>query len=257
MFLHNIRRMGKAVYQKQAYIHHAQRDGFSMAICIIRTLILYLLIIVAVRLMGKKQVGELEPTELVLAMIISDLAAVPMQDFGIPLMYGVIPICILSALTMMLSMLMLKSIWFRELLCGRPSVIVEYGVLLEKEMERSRLTVDELMEELRMQGITDLTSVKYAILENSGQVSVILYEQDSPATPKQLGLQVQETGLPKIIISDGRLVKTALQSIRRDEQWVRSQLRKEGIQKISDVFLMVSDEHGRVFCQKKQKGGRT
>lgn len=224
-----------------------------MAICILRTLILYLLIIVAVRLMGKKQVGELEPTELVLAMIVSDLAAVPMQDFGIPLLYGVLPICVLSALTMLLSVIMLKSVRFRELVCGRPSVIVEKGHLLEKEMERNRFTTDELMEELRMQGITDLSSVKYAILENSGQVSIILYEKDSPATPAQLGCSVDETGLPKIVISDGRLIKKALQSIGRDGMWLTQTLRKNGIKSVSEVFLLTADENGRVYCQKKQK----
>lgn len=225
-----------------------------MAICIIRTVILYVLIIIAVRLMGKKQVGELEPTELVLAMIISDLAAVPMQDFGIPLLYGVLPICILSALTLFLSVIMLKSIRFRELICGRPSVIVEQGVLLEKELARNRFTADELMEELRMQGITDLSTVKYAILENSGEVSVILKDADSPATPRQLGLSLQESGLPKIVISDGRLIRKALQAIRRDEAWLDKQLKRYGAGSVADVFLMTADEYENVYCQLKAKG---
>lgn len=224
-----------------------------MAICIIRTVILYLLIIVAVRLMGKKQVGELEPTELVLAMIISDLAAVPMQDFGIPLLYGVLPICVLSALTLMLSVLMLKSIRFRELICGRPSVIVEQGKLLEKEMARNRFTADELMEELRMQGITDLSTVKYAILENSGELSVILQEMDSPATPRQLGIQSETCGLPKIVISDGRVIRKALQAIRQDENWLCEQLEANGAKSAADVFLLTADDKGNVYCQLKAK----
>lgn len=231
--------------------------GELVAICIIRTIILYLLIIVAVRLMGKKQVGELEPTELVLAMLISDLAAVPMQDFGIPLLYGALPICVLSALTMFLSVLMLKNVRFRELICGRPSVIMEHGKLLEKELERNRFTTDELMEELRMQGITDLSSVKYAILENSGQVSIILYEKDSPVTPEQMKLSVQETGLPHVVISDGRLIRKSLRHIHRDESWLNSQLRKAGASHIQEVFLLTADEHGRVFCQLKQREDAT
>ena len=146
-----------------------------MAIAFTRTVILYALIIVGIRLMGKKQVGELEPTELVFAMLISDLAAVPMQDFGIPLLFGVIPIVILLAITMALSVLSLKSIRFRNLICGRPSVIMEHGSILQAALAKNRFTVDELLEELRLQGITDLSTVKYAILENSGRVSVILY----------------------------------------------------------------------------------
>ena len=139
-----------------------------MAIAFTRTVILYALIIVGIRLMGKKQVGELEPTELVFAMLISDLAAVPMQDFGIPLLFGVIPIVILLAITMALSVLSLKSIRFRNLICGRPSVIMEHGSILQAALAKNRFTVDELLEELRLQGITDLSTVKYAILENSG-----------------------------------------------------------------------------------------
>lgn len=224
-----------------------------MAICIIRTLILYFLIIISVRLMGKKQVGELEPTELVLAMIISDLAAVPMQDFGIPLLYGVLPICVLSAVTMLLSVLMLKNVHFRELMCGRPSVIVENGCLLEKEMERNRFTTDELMEELRLQGITDISAVKYAILENSGEISFILTEKASPVTAEQMGIQTQEGGLPKIIISDGRLIRKALISIHRDGMWLMETLRKNGAKSVSEVFLLTADEFGNVYFQKKEE----
>src|SRR5699024_538463 len=123
------------------------------------------------RLMGKRQVGELEPSELVLDLIIADLAAVPMQDFGIPLLAGVLPILTLLCLTMILSVLTMRSVRFRAVLCGRPSVIVRDGKVDQREMRRNRFTVDELHEELRAQGITDLNTVKYAILETSGRVS--------------------------------------------------------------------------------------
>ena len=125
-----------------------------MVIAFLRTIILYLFIIVGIRLMGKRQVGELEPSELVLALLIADLAAVPMQDFGIPLLTGIIPILTLLCLTMALSVLTMKSVRFRAVLCGRPSIIVENGKLHQREMQKNRFTVDELMEELRMKGIT-------------------------------------------------------------------------------------------------------
>ena len=131
-----------------------------MVIAFLRTIILYLFIIVGIRLMGKRQVGELEPSELVLALLIADLAAVPMQDFGIPLLTGIIPILTLLCLTMALSVLTMKSVRFRAVLCGRPSIIVENGKLHQREMQKNRFTVDELMEELRMKGITDLNSIK-------------------------------------------------------------------------------------------------
>ena len=162
-----------------------------MAIAFIRTIILYLLLTVGIRIMGKKQVGELETVELVFTMLISDLAAVPMQDFGIPLAYGLIPILTLFSLTMLLSVLSLKSVPLRSLLCGRPSVIIDHGVILQREMAKTRFTLDELLEELRLQGVTDLSTVEYAILENSGQVSVLLY----PSAPAHdAGADVPDAG---------------------------------------------------------------
>ena len=153
-----------------------------MIIAFLRTIILYLLIIAGIRLMGKRQVGELEPSELVLDLIIADLAAVPMQDFGIPLLSGIIPILTLLSVTMVLSVLTMKSVKFRAIVCGRPSIIVENGRLNQQEMRRNRFTVDELNEELRVQGITDLSTVKYAILETNGRVSVIPYANQRPVT---------------------------------------------------------------------------
>ena len=134
-----------------------------MAIAFIRTIILYLLLTVGIRIMGKKQVGELETVELVFTMLISDLAAVPMQDFGIPLAYGLIPILTLFSLTMLLSVLSLKSVSLRSLLCGRPSVIIDHGVILQREMAKTRFTLDELLEELRLQGVTDLSTVRTSL----------------------------------------------------------------------------------------------
>ena len=144
-----------------------------MVIAFLRTIILYLFIIAGVRLMGKRQVGELEPSELVLALIIADLAAVPMQDYGIPLVNGLIPIATLLCLSTLLSYWNLKSIRFRSLLCGRPAILVQDGAICQSVMARNRFTLDELFEQLRGQGISDLAQVKYAILETSGKLSVL------------------------------------------------------------------------------------
>ena len=175
-----------------------------MAIAFIRTVILYLLIIAGIRLMGKRQVGELEPSELVLDLIIADLAAVPMQDFGIPLLSGIVPILTLLCITMILSVLTMKSVRFRAVICGRPSIIVENGKIRQSEMRRNRFTVDELMEELRLKGITDLSKIKYAVLETNGQLSVLPYADDLPVTAGQMRLKPEEKGLPVVIIKIGR-----------------------------------------------------
>ena len=174
-----------------------------MVIAFLRTIILYLLIIAGIRLMGKRQVGELEPSELVLALIIADLAAVPMQDFGIPLLTGIIPILTLLCITMLLSVLTMHSVKFRALVCGRPSIIVENGRLHQREMKKNRFTIDELMEELRMKGVTDLSTVKYAILETNGQVSVLPYANQLPATAEQMNVTPDDVGLPLVIVNDG------------------------------------------------------
>ena len=151
---------------------------------LVRTIILYILIIAGVRLMGKRQVGELEPSELVLSLIIADLASVPMQDYGIPLLTGVVPILTLLSVTMILSVLTMKSVTFRALLCGRPSIVVQDGTVIQREMVKTRLTVDELLEELRIKGYTDLSQIKYAILETNGQLSVLPYANQKPPTAR-------------------------------------------------------------------------
>ena len=224
-----------------------------MVIAVVRTVILYLVIIVGVRLMGKRQVGELEPSELVVSLLIADLAAVPMQDFGIPLLTGIIPIFVLLSLTMILSVLTMKNTRFRVLMCGKPSIVVRDGQLDQREMQRNRYTVDELFEELRMKGCTDLTQIKYAILETNGQLSVLPYAACRPPTAKQLDVKTQEGGLPVILISDGRLMEENLHLTGHDKSWLDKQLRKRNCPSPAHVFLMTVDETGGVYFSPRQK----
>lgn len=223
-----------------------------MVIALIRTVILYLLIITGVRLMGKRQVGELEPSELVVSLLIADLAAVPMQDFGIPLLTGIIPILALLSLTMVFSVLTMKSIRFRTLMCGKPSIVVRDGVLQQKEMARNRYTVDELLEELRMKGCTDLTKIKYAILETNGQLSLLLQAEQMPPTARQLNITTKESGLPVVLISDGHILKKNLRITGRDQTWLDRQLKKQHCSSPAQVFLLTVDEQGQVYCAKKE-----
>ena len=224
-----------------------------MTTAFFRTVILYLLLMVGLRLLGKRQIGELEPSELVLTLIISDLAAVPMQDFGIPLVNGVFPIVILLCLSMILSFINLKSVRFRAILCGKPAIIIRDGKLVQQAMNKTRLTIDELYEQLRSQGITDLKSVKYAILETNGKISVLLYASESPVTPKALGAPVQDDVLlPILLINDGRIMTDNLRSSGRDMAWLRGQLKARGLSSPREVFLLTVDESGRVECAKKE-----
>ncbi len=218
-----------------------------MAIAFIRTVILYLLIIAGIRLMGKRQVGELEPSELVLDLIIADLAAVPMQDFGIPLLSGIVPILTLLCITMVLSVLTMKSVRFRAVICGRPSIIVENGKIRQSEMRRNRFTVDELMEELRLKGVTDLSKIKYAVLETNGQLSVLPYADDLPVTAGQMQLKPEEKGLPVVIINDGRVLDHNLRLRGLDREWLAKQLKAGGVKRTQEVFLLTVDERNNTY----------
>lgn len=224
-----------------------------MVTALVRTVILYAVLIIGLRLTGKRQIGQLEPIELVLTMLISDLAAVPMQDFGIPLVNGLIPIAALLAMSTMLSCLNLKSVRFRALVCGEPAIVIREGQLCQDVMRRNRLTPDEVMEELRSQGVGDLKAVKYAVLETTGHLSVLPYTHEQGVTPKQLGLAVEDdVFLPVVIINDGRVMTKALARLGKDDAWLRQQLAAQGLNRTEDVFLLTVGQDGTVTVVAKE-----
>lgn len=218
-----------------------------------RTVILYFLIMIGLRLMGKRQIGELEPSELVLTMMISDLATVPMQDFGIPLLAGIIPILTLLALSMLISQLSLRNLRFRELVCGTPAILIREGVIQQRAMQKNRYTLDELLEELRCQGISCVEDVKYAVLENSGQLSVLPWTRQQPPTAAQLQMDVEDAVvLPTVLINDGRVLQKNLAACGRDTAWLEERLLERQFSSPSEVFLLTLDEQGRISCIKKE-----
>ena len=219
------------------------------ALC--RTVILYFLIMIGLRLMGKRQIGELEPSELVLTMMISDLATVPMQDFGIPLLAGVIPILTLLSLSLLLSQLSLLSLRFRELMCGTPTVLIRNGQIQQEAMRKNRYTLDELLEQLRGQGCASVEEVQYAVLENSGQLSVLPWAREKPPAARDLGLTPQEGTLPTVLINDGRVLRKNLRRCGYDASWLEKILRQEG-RSAGEVFLLTVDEAGKIFCVPKE-----
>ncbi len=222
-----------------------------MVISYIRTFILYLVLVVSIRLMGKRQIGELEPMELVVALLIADLASVPMQDIGIPLVSGVVPILTLLSLELLCSCLSMRSIRFRALICGKPLILMHNGTILQKNLRQSRITVDELTECLRQQGILDFTAVQYAILETNGQLSVLPYPKYKPAPAKAAGIPVQSMELPVTLISDGRLLSDNLALIDRDMVWLRNVLQDYGLT-IRQIFLLTADKTGKLYLAKKE-----
>lgn len=224
-----------------------------MVTAFVRTVILYFVLMLGLRLLGKRQIGELEPTELVLTLLISDLAAVPMQDLGIPLANGIVPIATLLALSLLLSQLCLKSLRLRRLVCGEPSVLICNGILQQAAMAKNRFTLDELFEQLRSQGICDLASVKYAVLETDGELSVLLYADQQPLTPHQLGRAVaDEVSLPTVFINDGRILRENLKREQLSPVWLEEQLRAHGYRSAKEVFLLSRSAAGKILCIGKE-----
>ena len=219
-----------------------ERGGYLMATAFFRTVILYLLLIAGLRLSGKRQIGELEPIELVLTLLISDLASVPMQDFALPLFNGVIPIITLIALSTLFSAVSLRCVRFRDLVCGQPALVIRDGKLYQETMRRNRLTLDELFEQLRGQGVTDLDDVKYAVLETNGRFSLVEVELKTGRTHQ----------IRAHIINDGRVLTDNLKQAGRDERWLQQELKRQGAAHSRDVFLLSVDEQGAVVCLKKE-----
>ncbi len=214
-----------------------------MTIAFIRTIILYIIVIFALRLMGKRQIGELSPSELVVTILISDLAAIPMQDPGISILNGIIPILSLLCLEIIISTILLKSTLARKIVVGSSSILIDNGKISLKEIKRMRITVDELVEELRLKDFPDISYVKYAILETNGKISIIPFPEY---------VNTRSCSMPITLISDGKLNSSGLNEIGKDEQWIDKQIKKHGVNRISQVLLMqfIPTENRIIFLSK-------
>lgn len=224
-----------------------------MAIVILRTAIIYCTLLLAMRLMGKRQLGEMELSEFVVASLIADLASHPLQDVGIPMINGLVPVLTLFCFEILIAGLSMKSIRLRTLLFGRPSILVRRGVIDQKEMRVNRFTADELMQELRNQGMFDLSQVEYAILETDGRLNVIPYPAEQPPTASQLGVAVPDGGCPLIVVSEGRVIGKNLRAIGRSTEWLREELRRKGHENVQDVYLMTVNQSGQQYIAGKEK----
>ncbi len=214
-----------------------------MLISFVRTIITYVLVVIAVRIMGKRQVGQLEPTELVVTLMISDLATIPLGHVSIPLVHGIVPILTLIIAEATLSFVDLKSRRFRKFMSGTPIVVIKDGKMCEKAMEKLRFNIDDLLEMLRMQGNTDINEIKYAILETSGNLSVI------PKT-RIKAEEINYSGLPFMFICDGSISPKALELYNKNDDWLKKQLKGA---EISEILFAGVDENGKFYLQKRDK----
>ena len=217
-----------------------------MLLVYVRTVILYLFLILAVRIMGKRQIGEMEPAEFVVTMLVANLAAIPMQDGGIPLFSGLIPIFTVLGVELMLSYLSLNSVGFRKVLCGKPVILIDNGRVLQSELRRTRISQDELYCQLRGAGVLNIRTVQFAVLETNGKVSVFPYPKDSPATAKDAGVKASEQYLPVTLISDGKVMRENLAGAGKDEAWISGELKKRNTT-VEDTWLFSVEKDGAVM----------
>lgn len=208
-----------------------------MILSYLRTLVLYLVLILVIRLMGKRQIGEMEPTEFVVTMLVANLASIPMQDGGIPLFSGLVPILTVLGMELILSWLTLRSTRVRQILCGKPVILIQEGVILQHRLRQTRITLDELMGHLRTKEVLDVRSVQYAILETDGTLSVFPYPEKKPASAQDAGLNVKPRTLPITLVEDGAVLSQNLHLAGKDDVWLHQELKKHNA-KLEDVFLL-------------------
>ena len=223
-----------------------------MILSYLRTILLYLVLILAVRLMGKRQIGEMEPAEFVVTMLIANLAAIPMQDGAIPLYSGLVPILTVLGVELVLSGVVLKNVKLRKLLDGKPVILINNGKLEQQNLWRTRITLDELIAALREKNVLDLSAVQYAILETNGKVTVFPYPKFQPVSAKDAGVQVKEQFLPVSLVEDGYVFRENLKLLGKDDQWLETLL-AEKRQSLSETLLLTMEENGKIFCLKKEE----
>ena len=224
-----------------------------MILSYVRTLLLYLLLLVMVRLMGKRQIGQMEPSEFVVTMLVANLASIPMEEVGIPLYAGVVPMLTVLGAELLLSGLSMDSVRFRKLLCGKPVILIENGRVIQENLRRTRVTIDELMGHLREKDVLNITAVQYAILETNGNLSVFPFPAEIPARAKDAGVTVKPQYLPVTLIEDGVLLRDNLQKAGKDQAWVRRVL-GEHRASLAGTWLLMVDQGGRVVWLGKEPG---
>lgn len=224
-----------------------------MIIIVVRTLILYALVVLALRLMGKREIAQLQPFELVVLLMIADLAVIPSENMGIPLLNGIIPILVLLSANLTLAWITLKSEKARDIICGTPSILIRQGKIVEEELRKNCYNLTDLLEELRIKNVPNIADVEYAVLENNGELSVFAKAHKRPIIPDDFHITPPYEGLPVAIIMDGKLNTKNLMQSTKDLDWLKSELKRQSFDKVEDVFIASLDSSGRLFTQAKQR----
>ena len=212
---------------------------------VVRTALMYTVLLAVVRLLGKRQLSQMDPSEFVVSMVIANLAAIPLEETDLPLTAGIVPIVTIFLAERLLSLMTLRSIRLRRLLCGKPVILVENGRPLWRNLRRTRVTMDELMGHLRLKDVLDIGTVRYAILETNGELSVFPYAQEAPASAREAGVKVAEKQLPVTVVQDGRIFRKDLERLGKSEDWAVAALRDRKLRP-RDVILMTVDEEGQI-----------
>lgn len=221
-----------------------------MLITLFRTIILYILVLITIRILGKRQVGELQPADLVLTILLSEILVIPMQDPEIPLIHTVIPVLLLIGFEIVISVISLKSLRFRTLLQGNSLIVICNGVVDQKQLQRLRFTIDDLLEALRKKDVFDITTVQYAIVETDGTLSVLLKPEHTVPAAGNLKVQLPDNGMPTVIISDGKIVETDFKECNMTPEKMDKLIQKKHIV-VKDVLLMTMDKNGNTHMIKK------
>jgi len=218
-----------------------------------RAIVLYLVVLIVMRLMGKREIGQLQPFELAISIMIADLASIPMTEIGIPIFNGIVPILGLLVMHLVISVINLKSLKAREIICGKPSILIYRGKINEKELKKERFTINELEERLRGNNVINLGDVEYAILETSGQVTVIQKPEKRNTIPEDFNITPEYEGIPYDLVVDGKVMTKNLKEIGKDYRWLKKQVEKFHI-KPEEALIVTIDGKGQFFCQRKEKG---
>ena len=218
----------------------------------VRVSIIYILVLVVMRIMGKREISQMQPFELVIAIMIADLASVPMSDTGIPIFNGIIPILALLLFQLIISIINLKSIRLRQIICGKPQILIYRGKIDEKALKKEKITINELQERLRQNNIFTLGDVEYAILETSGEISVIQKPEKRNTIPEDFNITPEYEGIPYDLIIDGRIMYDNLKKIGKNEIWLKKQVDKFKI-KPENALIVTFDGKEQIFCQEKER----
>lgn len=222
-----------------------------MILIFVRTIIIYILVLFVMRFMGKREIGQMQPFELVIAMMIADLAATPMSDVGIPILYGIIPILSLLMMHIIISVINLKSIKMREIICGKPRILIYRGKIDEDALIKENFTINELQERLRGNNINNLGDVEFAILETSGQISVVQKPEKRALRPDDFNIEAKYEGIAFDLVIDGKVMGDNLNKIGRNYKWLEKEVGKFNM-KPEDALVVVLNGDGTIFCQKKE-----